>query len=68
MTKKIAGAAAVAALALPAAAGTGTAQANPVPQCVQTLVADAPGFATYTVANFVDNGQLPRLMGPFTPC
>jgi hypothetical protein len=64
MTKKIAGAAAVAALALPAAAGTGTAQANPVPQCVQTLVDNAPGFVIYTVTT----GRLPRLMGPFTPC
>ena len=68
MTKKIAAAAAVAALAAPAAAGTGTAQATPVPQCVQTVVADAPGFAVNTVTNFVDNGQLPRLMGPWLPC
>ena len=68
MTKKIALATAVAALAVPAAAGTGSAQANPVPQCVQTVVTNAPGFVVTTATNFVDNGQLPRLMGPWLPC
>lgn len=68
MTKTIAGAAAVAALALPATAGASTQAVNPIPTCVQTVVADAPGFVEYTVTNLVDNGQLPRLMGPFLPC
>ena len=68
MTKKIAAVAAVAALAAPAAAGTGTAQANPIPSCVQFVVANAPGFAVNTVTNFVNNGELPRLMGPWLPC
>ena len=68
MTKKIAAATAVAALAVPAVAGTGSAQANPIPSCVQTVVANAPGFAVNTVTNFVDNGELPRLMGPWLPC
>jgi hypothetical protein len=68
MTKKIAAATAVAALALPAVAGTGSAQANPIPPCYQAVLANAPGFVVNTATNFVENGELPRLMGPFFPC
>jgi hypothetical protein len=72
---RIAGAIAVSAVAacLVAPAGasaetTAQAQVDPVPPCVKTVVSNAPGFATGAVANFVNNGELPRIMGPFLPC
>ena len=60
MTKKLAGVAAVAAMAIPAVAATGTAQANPIPQCVQNV----PGFVVYAVNYTLENGEPPRIMGP----
>lgn len=68
MSKKIAAAAAVAALAVPATAATGTAQADPVPPCVKTVVAAAPGFAVYVATYTVENGRPPFIGGPFLPC
>jgi hypothetical protein len=70
--KRIAGAVVVsaataAALLAPAGASAST-QVDPVPQCVKVVVANAPGFATSTVGNLVNNGEPPRIMGPFLPC
>jgi hypothetical protein len=73
--KRIAGAIAVsaataAALIAPAGANAAdtSAQVDPIPECVKVVVQNAPGFATSTVGNFVNNGELPRIMGPFLPC
>ena len=57
-----AAAAAAAALAAPS-----SASADPVPPCVKEVVTAAPGFATSTVYN-LQNGEPPRIMGPFLPC
>jgi hypothetical protein len=56
---------AAACLALPA--GAGAQPQNPLPSCVQTVIANAPGFITYTVSQ-AEQGELPRIMGPFLPC
>jgi len=63
-------AAAATCLAVPAVADARSADAtvNPLPRCVQIIVAGAPEFVVYTAENFVNNGELPRLMGPFLPC
>jgi hypothetical protein len=68
----IAVSAAAACLIAPAGASatetTTAAQVDPIPECVKVVINNAPGFATSTVGNFVNNGELPRIMGPFLPC
>jgi hypothetical protein len=50
--------------------GTGAraAAVDPLPPCVREVIEAAPGFALSTVRNLVENGELPRIMGPFLPC
>jgi hypothetical protein len=48
--------------------GARTAAVDPLPECVRIVIENAPGFALSTVRNLVENGELPRLMGPFLPC
>jgi hypothetical protein len=66
----VASAATAAALVAPAGASAAdtSAQVDPIPECVKVVVQNAPGFTTSTVGNFVNNGELPRIMGPFLPC
>ena len=62
---------AAAAFAVPASSASAvsaTEVANPIPPCLQTVIANLPGFTLSTVRNLVENGQLPRLMGPWLPC
>ena len=56
------------AAALVAPSGAGAAEVDPVPECVKVVVNNAPGFATYVVTYTVNNGEPPRIMGPFLPC
>ena len=58
---------ATAAFAAAALAGPTTASADPVPPCVKTVVNNAPAYAYSTVYN-LQNGEPPRIMGPFLPC
>ena len=58
---------AAAALAAPATSGAATT-ADPVPECVKFVAQNAPGFAEYVVTYTVENGEPPRIMGPFLPC
>jgi hypothetical protein len=69
LMKKLVPAAAVAACiaALPASASAAQPP-NPVPQCVQTVVKNAPGAAVYIVTYTIDNGEPPFIGGPFLPC
>ena len=48
--------------------GARTAAVDPLPECVRIVISNLPGFALSTVRNLVENGELPRLMGPFLPC
>jgi hypothetical protein len=70
--KAVLPAAAVLCLAAPAVAGARpadtAANVDPLPECVKVVVQQAPGFVISTVENFVENGELPRIMGPFLPC
>jgi hypothetical protein len=60
-----------AVLVAPAGAGAevqpSTASVDPVPPCVRTVIDNAPGFVLGTVQN-AQQGELPRIMGPFLPC
>jgi hypothetical protein len=64
VTVAVVSVAASGALLLAAPSGAG---ANPLPQCVQELEQDAPGYAATVVANLEQGRlpQVPRLMGPF---
>jgi hypothetical protein len=48
--------------------GARTAAVDPLPECVRIVISNAPGFVLSTVRNLVENGELPRIMGPFLPC
>jgi hypothetical protein len=64
-------AAAAACLAVPAAADARAAdatQVDPLPECVKTVIQNGPPFVLGAVQRFIDNGELPRIMGPFLPC
>jgi hypothetical protein len=50
------------------ATGSRTAQVDPLPDCVKTVIQNVPPFAIATVQRFVESGELPRIMGPFLPC
>ena len=45
-----------------------SAAVDPIPPCVREVIEAAPGFVLHTVTNLVENGELPRIMGPFLPC
>jgi hypothetical protein len=62
---------AAAAVSIAAPATANAAQKPPTDyyvECAQTVANAAPGFATYVVSYTVNNGQPPRIMGPFLPC
>jgi hypothetical protein len=48
--------------------GARAASVDPIPPCVREVINAVPGFAVRTVQNFIENGELPRIMGPFLPC
>ena len=48
--------------------GARAASVDPIPPCVREVINAVPGFAVSTITNLVQNGELPRIMGPFLPC
>jgi hypothetical protein len=52
----------------PGARSSQSAAVDPIPPCVREVIEAAPGFVLHTVTNLVENGELPRIMGPFLPC